>query len=215
MRNFDAFIKKIFDDFKESIKHWVNNRYYDLNDSTFGKPSEIRFIDCDQYDFNFLLGGVQSLLNNAVAYNIKTLKRRGIDYKQVPQEFAVVELRKQIQNNLSSFQTPIDIRRNVYAPDKVELPVTKARDIPVLDILPPPKQYVEPIETPPQPPIFVEAPIFEEPTPIPVLTMEPIYTATPSGGGGGGGGFVENNFGLGYGKENIIERDMTQRENLQ
>jgi hypothetical protein len=45
--------------------------------------------------------------------------------------------------------------------------------------------------------------------------MEPIYTATPSGGGGGGGGFVENNFGLGYGKENIIERDMTQRENLQ
>jgi hypothetical protein len=215
LRNFDAFIKKIFDDFKESIKHWVNNRYYDLNDSTFGKPSEIRFIDCDQYDFNFLLGGVQSLLNNAVAYNIKTLKRRGIDYKQVPQEFAVVELRKQIQNNLSSFQTPIDIRRNVYAPDKVELPVTKARDIPVLDILPPPKQYVEPIETPPQPPIFVEAPIFEEPTPIPVLTAEPMYTTTLVGGGGGGGGYIENDFGIGYGKENIIERDMTQRENLQ
>lgn len=215
LRDLDIFHKRIFDNFRDSIKNWANNRYYDVSQSTFGKPSEIRFESCGQYDFNMLLGEIQSILNNCIQFNTKALQRRQVDIKQLPKEFGIVELRKQIQNNLSSFQTPIDIRRNVYAPDKVELPVTKARDIPVLDILPPPKQYVEPIETPPQPPIFVEAPIFEEPTPIPVLTMEPIYTATPSGGGGGGGGFVENNFGLGYGKENIIERDMTQRENLQ
>jgi hypothetical protein len=127
----------------------------------------------------------------------------------------VVELRKQIQNNLNSFQTPIDIRRNVYAPDKVELPVTKAGDIPVLDILPPPKQYVEPIETPPQPPIFVEAPTFEEPTPIPVYNKPIDVDYLGNNSSGGGGGYVENDFGLGYGKENIIERDMNQRQNLQ
>lgn len=215
LRNFDAFIKKIFDDFKDSVTYWVNNRYYDLNDSTFGKPSEIRFIDCDQYDYNFLLGGVQNLLNNAIAYNIKTLKRRDIGYKQVPQEFAVVELRKQIQNNLSSFQTPIDIRRNIYSPNKIEIPPIKTKDIPVLDVLPPAKEVVITIETPEKPAIFVEEPKFEEPTPIPVLTAEPMYTTTLVGGGGGGGGYIENDFGIGYGKENIIERDMTQRQNLQ
>ena len=82
-------------------------------------------------------------------------------------------------------------------------------------MLPPAKEVVITIETPEKPAIFVEEPKFEEPTPIPVLTAEPMYTTTLVGGGGGGGGYIENDFGIGYGKENIIERDMTQRQNLQ
>jgi len=223
LRNFDGFIKKIYDDFKESVNYWVNNKYYTLGESTFGKSSEIRFIDCEQYDFNFLLSSVQGLLNNAVAYNIKTLKRRDITYKQVPQEFAVVELRKQIQNNLNSFQTPIEIRRNIYSPNKIEIPPTKTKDIPVLDVLPPAKEVVITIETPEKPPIFVEEPKIEKPIlidviPAPKPSVEPVrevIEAPSFGGGGGGGGYVDNNFGPGYGREQIIERDMNQRENLQ
>ncbi len=42
-----------------------------------------------------------------------------------------------------------------------------------------------------------------------------IIPAVITGGGGGGGGFVERDFGTGYGREQVFERDMNQRENIQ
>ena len=54
-----------------------------------------------------------------------------------------------------------------------------------------------PIETP------IDYPPYTEPEP-------PTY----SGGGGGGGGFIERDFGTGFGREQIFERDMNQRENI-
>jgi hypothetical protein len=123
LRDLDTFNKRIFDNFRDSVNHWLNNRYYDISQSNFGKPSEIRFIDCEQYSFTTLMGDISNILNNCITYNIKTLKRRAIDYSNLPKEFAVVELRKQIQDNLNSFQTNVDIKRNVYAPDKVDLRV--------------------------------------------------------------------------------------------
>jgi hypothetical protein len=48
--------------------------------------------------------------------NSKVLKRRGIEVKQLPKEFAITELRKQIQNNLESFSTFTETKVNVYSP---------------------------------------------------------------------------------------------------
>ena len=161
LRDLDTFNKRIFDNFRDSIKYWLNNRYYDISESNFGKPSEIRFIDCDQYSFNTLMGDISNILNNCISYNIKTLKRRAIDYSNLPKEFAIVELRKQIQDNLTSFQTNVDIRRNVYAPDKVDLRIQGTTELA-------PIRTVTRVEAPV---VITPPPVFTLPTPF---VIEPI-----------------------------------------
>jgi hypothetical protein len=156
LRDLDTFHKKIFENFRDSIKNWVNNKYYDVSQSTFGKSSEIRFESCGQYDFNMLMGEIQSILNNCIQFNTKALQRRQVDIKQLPKEFGIVELRKQIQNNLDSFGTKIDIKRNIYMPNKVDVTVTGTNELP-------------PIKT------IKEVVIVEnEPIPIPLPKPKPI-----------------------------------------
>jgi hypothetical protein len=156
LRDLDTFHKRIFENFRDSIKNWVNNKYYDISQSNFGKPSEIRFESCGQYDFNMLMGEIQSILNNCIQFNTKALQRRQVDIKQLPKEFGIVELRKQIQNNLDSFGTKIDIKRNIYMPNKVDVTVTGTNELP-------------PIKT------IKEVVIVEnEPIPIPLPKPKPI-----------------------------------------
>ena len=194
LSNLDAFRDKIFKDFKDSITHWVNNKYYDVTQSNFGKSSEIRFVDCDQYDFNMLLSEIRNILNNCISANTKTLKRRSINYKEVPQEFAVVELRKQIADNLEKFETKKEIKRNIYSPEKVDVTISGVKElqpiIKTIDRIVPVEPVVIPQPTPP-PVIPQPAPQpepapkpFPEPTPNPIIE-QPVY----SGGGGGGRSF--------------------------
>jgi len=108
---------KIFTDFKTSIEYYLTNKYYDITQSTFGKPSNIRFEDYDIYDFNNILNETQNILYKCVDINLKSLKRRDIGLKNLPKEFAITELQKQIKNNLDSFSTYSETKRNVYSPD--------------------------------------------------------------------------------------------------
>ena len=197
LRNLDNFHKIIFENFRDSIKNWVNNKYYDVTQPTFGKPSEIRFENCGQYDFNILMNEIQSILNNCITFNTKSLQRREVNIKQLPKEFAIVELRKQIQNNLDSFNTKIDIKRNIYMPDKVDVTVTGTNELPPIKTT---KEVVItetiPTPTPPPAPKPVKEPI-KEITPTVVTTPKPnlvdtqFSTATQQeiglGIGGGGG----------------------------
>ena len=184
LRDLDAFNKRVFENFRDSIKNWVNNRYYDISQSTFGKPSETRFEDCEQYDFNMLLTEIQSILNNCISFNIKTLKRRNVNYNQIPKEFGIVELRKQIQDNLESFQTKIDIKRNIYSPDAASLNIGGTKELPPITTVIEKEIIIEtptpePVSPPaPQPPAVVEPP----------QTSPPAEVTPPSYGGGGGGG---------------------------
>jgi hypothetical protein len=224
LSDLDGFRDRIFKDFKDSVTYWVNNKYYDITQSNFGKPSEVRFIDCDQYDFNLLLSEIRNILNNCISANTKTLKRRVVNYKEVPQEFAVVELRKQITDNLERFQTRVEIKRNVYAPDKVDLSIAGVRDLPpiikVLDkivavepdvipapiappIIPTPEPEPEPRPQPlPEP---TPAPVIEEPTPA----IEPPVYGGGGGGGGGGRSYYEEGRGFG-GQADIVDRESIQ-----
>jgi hypothetical protein len=52
-----------------------------------------------------------------VDFNLQSLKRRDISLKTLPKEFAITELQKLIQNNLDSFSTYSETKRNVYSPD--------------------------------------------------------------------------------------------------
>ena len=228
LSDLDAFRDRIFNNFKDSVTYWVNNKYYDITQSNFGKPSEVRFIDCDQYDFNILLSEIQNILNNCISANTKTLKRRVVDYKEVPQEFAVVELRKQIQDNLERFQTRVEIKRNVYAPDKVDIGFRGVRELPPIikiqdviipiepnilikrnpsPVIPTPEPQPEPTPQPfpeptPNPRIEQPEPIIEQP-----FIEQPVY----SGGGGGGGGrdFYETGRAFG-GDTDIVDRESIQ-----
>jgi hypothetical protein len=116
LTKFDNFRTKIFEDFKLSVGYYLTNKYYNVGESTFGKQSETRFDDFEVYDYNVMLSEIQKILNNCIANNSKILKRRGIEVKQLPKEFAITELQKQIQNNLESFSTFTETKVNVYSP---------------------------------------------------------------------------------------------------
>jgi hypothetical protein len=167
LRDLDAFNKRVFENFRDSIKNWVNNRYYDISQSNFGKPSEIRFDDCEQYPFGDLLNEIQNILNNCIVFNIKSLKRRSVNYTQIPKEFGIVELRKQIQDNLDSFQTKVDIKKNVYSPGSATAtvggtqllpPITTVKEVPVLEPAKPSVIRTVDIPTPPVTPPAVVVP---------------------------------------------------------
>lgn len=113
---FDNFRTKIFEDFKLSVNYYLNNKYYNISESNFGKQSEFRFDDFEVYDYDVMLSEIQKLLNICIDINSKILKRRNIELKQIPKEFAITELKKQIQNNLQSFSTFTETKVNVYSP---------------------------------------------------------------------------------------------------
>lgn len=117
LSNFNEFKKKIFIDFRNTVTYWLTNKNYDITQSTFGSPSENRFDDCDQYDFNYLLNEIKNILNVSITFNIKTLSRRVIKYETLPVEFAVEEVKKQVQNLLELYDTKVEIIRNVYSPE--------------------------------------------------------------------------------------------------
>lgn len=117
LSNFANFRTKIFEDFKTAVTYYLNNKYYNINESNFGKPSELRFEDFEIYDFNMMLSEIQNILNSCIDINSKILKRRDITITTLPKEFSVVELQKQIQDNLNSFSTFSETKRNVYSPD--------------------------------------------------------------------------------------------------
>jgi hypothetical protein len=117
LSNFGKIRTKIFVDFKTSMDYYLNNKNYDISQSNFGKNSEIRFNECDSYDFNKMMNDIQSILYKSVDFNLQSLKRRDISLKTLPKEFAITELQKLIQNNLDSFSTYSETKRNVYSPD--------------------------------------------------------------------------------------------------
>jgi hypothetical protein len=176
LSNFNVFKSKIFTDFRDSVKHWLNNKNYDIAQSTFGSPSEKRFDDCEQYDFNYLLNEIKNILNNSITFNIKTLNRRVVKYETLPVEFAVEEVKKQIQNLVQAYDTKVEIVRNVYSPELVEV---SFEGIP--NVTPP-----TPVEViPPQPPALQPPPkvIIKEPE-APATIPEPTPQTTTGGGTG-------------------------------
>lgn len=116
LSKFDTFRTKIFEDFKLSVGYYLTNKYYNVGESNFGKQSEVRFDDFEVYDYDVMLSEIQKILNNCIDNNSKILKRRSIETKQLPKEFAITELQKQIQNNLESFSTFTETKVNVYSP---------------------------------------------------------------------------------------------------
>ncbi len=117
LSNFDIVRDKISNDFKQSIYYYLNNKHYNITESTFGQLSDIRFEDYEIYDLNEILSTIEVILNNCINFNLQSLKRRDLNIKSLPKQFAITELQKEIKNNLDSFNTYSERKRNVYSPD--------------------------------------------------------------------------------------------------
>ena len=221
LTRFADFRKKIYEDFKNATTYYLTNRYYSVSDSSFGKPSETRFDDCEQYDFNLLVSEIQKILFDCIDFNSKSLRRRNVDIKKLPTEFAITELRKEIQNNVDAFPTPYIVKRNVYSPDRVDMKLYDnigtgnnfPKDIKTAVIVNPP------VEQAPPPPIDIEPIKILPPPPIEKITSPEPPTPTTGGGarsGGGGGAYFieERNFRTDMGRERILADSNDGRENL-
>jgi hypothetical protein len=187
LSNFNVFKSKIFTDFRDSVNHWLNNKNYDIAQSTFGSPSEKRFDDCEQYDFNYLLNEIKNILNNSITFNIKTLNRRVVKYEKLPVEFGVEEVRKQIENLVQAYDTKVEIVRNVYSP---ELVAVSFEGIP--NVTPPTPVEVIPPQPPalqPPPKVIIKEPeapaTMPDPTPQTTTDRGTSEQTTTTGGGTG------------------------------
>jgi hypothetical protein len=197
LSNFNVFKTKIFTDFRDSVVYWLNNKNYDISQSTFGSPSEKRFDDCDQYDFNYLLNEIKNILNNSIAFNIKTLNRRVVKYEKLPVEFAVEEVRKQVENLLELYDTKVEVVRNVYSPELVPVSFLGATDVepptPV-EVIPPQPPALQP---PPKIPVVEEKAPATVPDPIPQTTTDTgTFEQTTTTGGGTGEQTIPTETGL-------------------
>jgi hypothetical protein len=209
--SFDVFRDRIFENFKTSVTHYLNNKYYDIEQSNFGKKLSIpTFDDSERYDFQIINAELQKILYKCVSLQIKTLKRRNIEYQILPEEFSVVQLQKSIKNNLEDVQIPVSNRTDIYSstlaqirsrnatavtpvPTPIESPRVVIRGLePDIPPGPPyrpenppvvePDPIEQPIETPPV------NPVIREPEPNPPIIIEPREITLPPGGGGGGAG---------------------------
>jgi hypothetical protein len=191
LSRFDNFRKKIFDDFKTSVNYYLTNKHFKITETNFGKPSDIRFEDCEKYVFSDILKNINDILFICIEYNSFFLKRRNVKIESIPEEFKVIELEKQIQNNLDSFPTPVVEKVNVYSPSNTNFQFddTLPKEFVILDPGPIQPRLQDPIIEEPT----IEEPIIREPEPTtepePVI-REPQPTTEPeiviSGGGGGG-----------------------------
>jgi hypothetical protein len=160
-----------------------------------------------------LLTEIQSILNNCISINVKSLKKRSVNYNQIPQEFGIVELRKQIQDNLESFGTNVEIKRNIYSPDKANTTITGTRDLPpIVKTITKEVKIEPPVKQPTPTPTIPPEPVVKPPVVAPTIETPVVNPPSPSRGGGGGGGsrsYYEAGRGFG-GQPDIVDRDSIQ-----
>lgn len=177
LSDFDSFKKRIFVDFKDSVTYWLNNRYYNIFESNFGKVSETRFINCEQYEFKSLVDEIRNILRNCIEYHTKTLKRRPIAIEVLPKEFETIQLKKELKDLIGKISINEDRIRRVYTPDKVELNV-RGSNITTTTISTPPARIpqVKPVEIKLQPKVVIDRIELTEPrrSPAPPREIEPI-----------------------------------------
>ena len=181
LSDFDSFKKRIFEDFKNSVTYWLNNRHYNIFESNFGKVSETRFINCEQYEFKSLIDEIRNILRNCIEYHTKTLKRRSISIDSLSKEFEITQLKKEVRDLVGNIVITEDRIRRVYSPDKIELNTVGSRIVtttittPTTRITP-----ANPIELKLQPKVVIDRIELQEPPRSPARPPRPIEPINPS-----------------------------------
>jgi hypothetical protein len=216
--NFDSFSVAVHRKFVESAYYEFTNRLSDIKDLNYGKPRKTK--PRLQLSENTIIRRLSELIVNSINFYL-TQKDEQLNSTSVNSRIESIDDAPNILQSKSS-----DIQIETKLPElkivTIEKPAQSEKKLGLIK-----KLKGETPVTEPEPKITfpVEK---ENPTTGEVITIEqpvddrrnelPIIIETPtggSGGGGGGGGFVERDFGTGYGREQVFERDMRQRENIQ
>jgi len=213
--NFDSFSVAVHRKFVESAYYEFTNRLSDIKDLNYGKPRKTK--PRLQLSENTIIRRLSELIVNSINFYL-TQKDEQLNSTSVNSRIESIDDAPNILQSKSS-----DIQIETKLPElkivTIEKPEQSEKKLGFIK-----KLKGETPVTEPEPKITfpVEK---ENPTTGEVITIEqpvddrrnelPIIIETPTGGGGGGGGFVERDFGTGYGREQVFERDMRQRENIQ
>ena len=79
--DFDGYKKRIIENFKDGVKYFLTNKGYKPGDTNFGKQSDIRFVDYEQYEYQYLINEINNILLESIKYNSTNFKRRDIIIK--------------------------------------------------------------------------------------------------------------------------------------
>ena len=205
--DFESLIAKIHIKFIESAGYYFTNRNSDIRSNTYGKPLATR--------------AKLDLSKNEIKENCKLLLAKAIDFyltqldvkKDVTQRVGVEESLDDVGKVMQRYET--DILIDTASPEKKIVTIEKPEinekalvfEMQLEKELPPP-----PRDEPPPPPPPVETPVGDPPYTEP---EPPVYSGGGGYGGGGGGQFDTQSLDGGFGREQVFERDMRQRENLQ
>jgi hypothetical protein len=201
IKDFDVFLNNIYVKFRQASIYEFTNRISKIDDINFGKPkptkpkielSKESVVNiCKQlltYIVNYYLPQQNVKLTNTTSNTFESSVDPVSDILQTS-ESDVVIISKQVELEVKSVTKPnistISTTIERLIKEEIEIPI---------------KTIITPIEEP----IYI-APAVEE----------QIVYSTPTGGGGGGGGFVENDFGTGFGRERVVDRNLVDRQNIQ
>ena len=81
LRDFEGYKKRIIQNFKDGVRYFLTNKEYKPGDTDFGKQSNIRFIDYEQYEYQYLINEINNILLDSIKYNSANFKRRDIIIK--------------------------------------------------------------------------------------------------------------------------------------
>lgn len=81
LRDFEGYKKRIIQNFKDGVRYFLTNKGYKPGDTDFGKQSNIRFIDYEQYEYQYLINEINNILLDSIKYNSANFKRRDIIIK--------------------------------------------------------------------------------------------------------------------------------------
>jgi len=171
---------KIFTDFRTSVTYYLENRYYTLGDGTYGKPSEVRFDNCERYDFNLILGDIENILANCIAVNMSFLKRREIAIVRKEREFQKVDVKRDVLDTLGLFNNPVKDVKVVFDGERVIKVKEQPKPTPIITPhappeMDPPPVKVDPIEITPTP----EPKPDPKPKPLPIEDTPPKFDVLP------------------------------------
>jgi hypothetical protein len=213
--NFDSFTVSVHRKFVESAYYEFTNRLSDIKDLNYGKPRKTK--PRLQLSENTIIRRLSELIVNSINFYL-TQKDEQLNSTSVNSRIESIDDAPNILQSKSS-----DIQIETKVPElkivTIEKPKQSEKKLGLIK-----KLKGETPVTEPEPKITfpVER---ENPTTGEIITIEqpvenkrnelPIIIETPTGGGGGGGSSDYFERGGGYGREQVFERDMRQRENIQ
>jgi len=230
IKDFDTFTTKIYEKFIEACVYELTNRDSNPTSNNYGKPKSTKpSIELSVDNIKDLCKKVLINCINFYLLSPDTKKQASFDTQVDSSEDVVGRILQRLESDvIIDTSTPVltkveiakkpltgkllklnlDIKKQL----PIETPVEKDKPIFGLPVKETPIEVVTPIDEPPyvepEPPIKIEEP-------VPIKEPMPINEPAPISGGGGGGGYDYVERGGGFGKEQVFEFDMNQRENLQ